>query len=141
MGRTGRAAVRRAPQEDRAVGLDCERVLAIGRKSRTPGDLGIPGGNAEVRLLGYEELLDQRGALQADIVLAPMVGDTFDCLDVALHLHASGFRGRLHVMTPALPDPSILRREVASLCPGIEVDIVVRTVPDAAQDGGGSRLS
>jgi len=99
--------------------------------------MGIPGGNAQVRLLGFEELLHQGETLQADIVLAPMVGDTFDCLDVALHLHASGFRGRLHVMTPALPDPSILRREVASLCPGIEVAIIERALPDAPADDGG----
>jgi hypothetical protein len=106
--------------------LDCERVLAIGRTSRPVEELGTMGRPAQISLLEYHEFLIQSEAPQADIVLSPMVGDTFDCLDVAVHLHASGFRGRLHVMAPALPDPAILRREVASICPGIEVDVVIR---------------
>ncbi|MCU0907893.1 MAG: hypothetical protein MUF73_10690 [Rhodobacteraceae bacterium] len=89
-------------------------------------DLGATHGTAQIQLLGYDEFVIDHEAPQADIVLSPMVGDTFDCLDVAVHLHESGFRGRLHVMAPALPDPAILRREVASLCPGIRVDVVIR---------------
>lgn len=126
MGQTGRAALHRAPRDDRAVTLDCERVLAIGRKSRPLGDVPSADGNAQIRLLGYDELLVQRDPPQADLVLSPMVGDTFDCLDVAVQLHAQGFRGRLHVVAPALPDPAILRREVASICPGIHVDVVIQ---------------
>lgn len=126
MGRMGRAAARRAPRDDVAVATDCERVLAIGRRSRHVDDLRAADGSAQIRLLGYDELVVQHEPPQADLVLSPMVGDTFDCLDVAVHLHAQGFRGRLHVLAPALPDPAILRREVASLCPGIRVDVVIR---------------
>lgn len=67
----------------------------------------------------------------ADVVLSPMVGDTYDCIDVAQHLFDAGFTGSYRVMTPDLPDPGILRQEIRSLCPGLDFDLVeLRTLSE-----------
>jgi hypothetical protein len=63
-----------------------------------------------------------------DRVVAPLMGDGFDALEVAERLEALGYRGRLEVVCPALPDRRLIRAEIAAACPGVEV-VFIGIVP------------
>lgn len=67
-------------------------------------------------------LLDR---LRPDIVISPLFGPGFDAIDVALALERLGFSGQFRAVTPDLPQPSLVRREIASLAPGLDFDILV----------------
>lgn len=121
----GRNALVRAPKVSDHGSVETERqvlVYAISRRAAITS-----GGNSEdpdVRLVEFDEFLELSTLKPADVVLSPMVGDTYDCIDVAQHLFAAGFTGSYRVMTPDLPNPGILRQEIQSLCPGLDFDLV-----------------
>ncbi|MCO8144370.1 hypothetical protein NHN26_03935 [Rhodovulum tesquicola] len=62
----------------------------------------------------------------ADYVVSPLVSDHFDALDLAAQLELAGYRGRYVVVTPALPAPHMIRREIEQLCPGLTVELIPR---------------
>jgi hypothetical protein len=62
--------------------------------------------------------------LRPDLVLAPLMGCRFDCVDLARILIGAGYRGAFRVLSPALPAPEMVRRELAALCPGLSIDLV-----------------
>ena len=68
-----------------------------------------------------EELLQ---ALTPDIVMSPVLTRAFDCLDLAQTLHDSGYRGRLRVVAPDLPNPRVIQAEISALCPGLDVAFI-----------------
>ncbi len=70
-------------------------------------------------------------------VVTPLVGDGFDALDVAERLSALGFRGRLEVLCPALPDRRLIRAEIAAACPGVELRFVTRVAGGPPADPAG----
>lgn len=67
------------------------------------------------------ELLQTLGP---DVVVSPMITRSFDCLDLAQLLHQAAFVGRYRIVTPAMPNPRVLLSEIASLCPGLDVDVI-----------------
>ncbi len=62
--------------------------------------------------------------IEPDLVVSPLVSDDFDCVDLAFRLTRLGYRGRYVALTEGLPHPAIVRREVRSLCPHLDFDIV-----------------
>ncbi|WP_132695874.1 hypothetical protein [Rhodovulum steppense] len=62
----------------------------------------------------------------ADYVVSPLVGDQFDALDLAAQLELAGYRGRYMVVTPSLPAPGVIRREIEQLCPSLTVELIPR---------------
>jgi len=64
-------------------------------------------------------------ALRPDVVLTPLVGAGFDCLDVALALSEAGYRARLRAVVRYVPNPGLVRREIAASCPGLDFDLIV----------------
>ena len=64
-------------------------------------------------------------SLRPDMVLSPLLSTRFDCIDLAQLLLRLGFSGRYRAMTPPLPNPDIVRREIRSLCPGLDFDLVM----------------
>jgi hypothetical protein len=59
------------------------------------------------------------------LVLSPLLARGFDCIDLAQVLHAIGYRGRYRAVADILPDPGMIRREIAVLCPGLDFDVIV----------------
>lgn len=59
------------------------------------------------------------------VVLAPLMTPAFDVLDLARLLSALGYRGQLRAVTPGIPDPHLVRREIAAACPGLNFELVV----------------
>lgn len=63
-------------------------------------------------------------SLKPDIVVSPLVSRHFDCTDLAVRLHRAGYTGRYRAMAPNIPDPSIVKREIVAMCPGLDFEIV-----------------
>jgi hypothetical protein len=62
--------------------------------------------------------------LTPDIVMSPVLTRGFDCLDLAQALHDGGFRGRLRVVAPDMPNPLVIQSEIKALCPGLDVAFI-----------------
>ncbi len=71
-------------------------------------------------------------ALRPDLILTPLMDEGFDCFDVAIALRETGYRGRLRAVVRFLPDPALVRREIAAICPGLDFDIIVTGQPGPA---------
>lgn len=100
------------------------RILAIGSlgpvlkevEDRAP---------AELIRLSYEGFSGQ-GSLPtaADVVFAPLLGPTFDILDVGARLTAMGFRGALRAVSPHLPNPGAIATEVRAHFRDLDFDLL-----------------
>ncbi len=130
MGRSVRARLPRTQGEPGAAAGKAVLVYAISQRSRIESAIAD---DANIKMVEFDEFLELSTRQPADLVLSPMVGDTYDCIDVAQHLFAAGFTGSYRVMTPALPNPGILRQEIRSMCPGLDFDLVdLRALSDTA---------
>lgn len=70
--------------------------------------------------LTTEFLLD----LQPDIILSPLVTAHFDVLDLAIRLEQLDFEGRVRAITPPLPDPGLILREIRFECSALDFDLI-----------------
>ncbi len=106
---------------------DAAAWLSAGRS--LPDDPGL-------HYVTYEELTDRLiSELDPDIILAPLLGQGFDALDLAVQLEDFGFRGRFRALCPRLPNPALVHREIQALCPSIDFDLFV------IEDPGRRRLN
>lgn len=67
-----------------------------------------------------------------ELVLAPLVGNGFDILDVGSLLLRCGYLGPLRALTAPLPNLQSVRAEVRSHCVGLDFDFLVMSPPAAA---------
>ena len=58
-----------------------------------------------------------------ETIVAPLVSEQFDALDLAEELDRAGYRGRLMIVAPRLPRPEMIKRELSSICPNVKVQI------------------
>jgi hypothetical protein len=102
-------------------------ALMIGFGPGERPEIGMPFSGARCEPLPFALLHAALAcAPWADYVVSPLVAEQFDAMDLAHQLSIGGYRGRYVVVTPALPDPAIIRREIAQICPGLEVDLIPR---------------
>lgn len=102
-------------------------ALLVGFAGGDRPELGMPFGGDRCERLPFVLLHAALAcAPGVDCVVSPLFFETFDAMDMAHQLHLAGFRGRYVVVTPALPDPEIIRHEIAQLCPGITVELIPR---------------
>lgn len=80
------------------------------------------GSLAAVRIGQIDGRLLER--LQPDLVLAPLLGEGFDILDVAQTLTAAGYAGRLLAICPKLPNPRGVQAELRGHCRGFSVELL-----------------
>lgn len=116
-------------------------TLVVQGPSGPPAAVRLPGRPAaEVAVHTTLAALD--AGLMARIlperVVTPLLGEGFDALDVAERLAALGFRGRLEIAGPALPDRRLIRAEIAAVCPGVEVRFADDPGDDAGDGPGGA---
>lgn len=100
-------------------------VLAVGdvEEWRRRGNT-LPMGSSLAFVEICEVTPELIATLAPEMVVSPLLGRGFDCIDLAQALHASGFRGRYRAMARNLPDPQMIRQEIRSLCPGLDFDIL-----------------
>ncbi len=58
------------------------------------------------------------------VVVTPLTTDAFDALDVAQHLASIGYYGQLQILSPELPKPLLVRREIEAVAKSVEVELV-----------------
>jgi hypothetical protein len=63
--------------------------------------------------------------VRPDVVISALFAPDFDVLDLARKLVDLGFKGRYRALSAALPNPSVIRTEVAAAAPGIDFDLFV----------------
>ena len=99
-------------------------MLVIGQKS----EWADPGIAAEVADYHYVDLSDLDHVLMAriepDTVVSSLFGRGFDAIDIAKQLHQLEFTGRYRALTGNLPNPDMIRREVAQVAPGLDFDVL-----------------
>lgn len=59
-----------------------------------------------------------------DIILSSLLGEGFDVIDLARKLEEIGFAGRYRVLAPGVPQPELIRDEVAYNAPSVDFDIL-----------------
>lgn len=120
--RRGRA---QRPQDDtgESNGSASLTVLAIG--DLIPAVL-LDLDNMNVVRASHVEIDEERlAAWKVGLVLSPLVGDSFDCFDVAERLAAADFGGRYRAVVDSLPNPAVVRRDVAAHFPTLDFDVVM----------------
>lgn len=84
---------------------------------------GLPGPPPVV----ISRLASLDGALLEQVrparILCPLLARDFDASLVATRLQALGYDGHLTVVSPPLPNRAMVQRELASLAPGMTVDV------------------
>lgn len=60
-----------------------------------------------------------------DIVLSSIFTPKFDALDLAQALRDAGYCGRYRALSPRLPNPGLIRREVREICANLDFDILI----------------
>lgn len=92
-------------------------ILAVGDL-----DTWVEAGNLLVRSTNiavaefYEVGPELLAVFTPDYVVSPTLCRSFDCMDLAAVLQASGFRGKYRALAYNMPNPDIIRHEVSSLC-------------------------
>lgn len=102
-------------------------AILVGFHRGERAELGMPFASARCESLPYTLLHAALAcAPSADYVVAPLVSEQFDALDLAVQLSLAGYRGRYVVVTPPLPAPHVIRQEIEQLCPGLTVELIPR---------------
>lgn len=104
-------------------------ILAVALPDRLLHDLPrhlLPQGGA-VRGVRFQDLagITLAGPHAPSLVLSCLVARDFDALDLARRLAEAGYRGRYLALVQSLPDPRLIRREVAAQCPGVNFDVII----------------
>lgn len=74
----------------------------------------------DYRALGAEVL----ETLRPSVVLSALFGAGYDAMDVATRLRQMGFGGRYRAISDPLPNPDIVRAEIAQVAPGLDFDLL-----------------
>ena len=100
-------------------------VLAVGDSDQwSNANPNLPW-DTRIAFANFSEInRDLIGELKPNIVLAPLLCRTFDCIDLAQVLCRSGFQGLFRVFTFGLPDPAIVVDEARALCPDLDIEMV-----------------
>ena len=100
-------------------------ILAVGDSKewlRQGNPLPMDG---SVHFVSIEDVTDVlMSRLCPSVVLSPALTDRFDCIDLAMLLHSLRFKGRYCAISGDLPDPSMVEREIKSLCRGLNFTIL-----------------
>jgi hypothetical protein len=101
------------------------RVLAVGDGDAP--DVGPEGAAfGDVHYLAFADVTAETlRALDPDLVLSPLVGSGFDCLDLAERLNAARFKGRYRAVVELVPNPALVRGEIAERFPALDFDLLV----------------
>ena len=98
------------------------RLLVVGDLG--PGSSDLVSETPGVTFAALEEVSAETLALiQPDVVLAPLVSAGFDCFDLAAVLVEAGYKGRFRAAAARIPDPGLVRRDVAAHFPGLDFDL------------------
>ena len=101
-------------------------ILAVGEIGLWRETGRLLHGTSDLAYSEFSELCPELfETIAPDVVLSPMVTRSFDCLDLAQFLHSIDFYGRYRIVSQAMPNPRLILSEIAALCPGLDVDLII----------------
>lgn len=63
--------------------------------------------------------------IRPQVILSPLLGRSFDAVEVARRLEAMGYRGRYRVVTDGVPRPDVVKREVNAVAPNLDFSVLL----------------
>jgi len=80
---------------------------------------------AQTRFCDFSELtINLLNELHPDIILCPLLSESFDVLDIVALLDHCKFPGRIRALAPAMPSPDIILQEVRIEFPRLDFDLI-----------------
>jgi len=104
-------------------------VLAIGEVSQWRHTGRNLPWDSQITFAGFDDV--EAGFIKRinpDIVLSPLLCRSFDCLDLARSLQNSGFHGRYRIMSPRIPNPTVVLKELRSVGPSLDIDMIMDSI-------------
>lgn len=100
-------------------------VLAVGdtRAWEAHGQ-GVPSDHHVVYVDFQDVCRDLMHRVSPRLVVSPILARNFDCVDLAELLGRLRYAGRYRAFGPQLPDPRMITREVRSLVPALDFDVM-----------------
>ncbi len=100
-------------------------ILAVGDVRNWISRGRVLPSDSQITFAEFHEITEELlRTLTPDIVMSPVLTRGFDCLDLAQALQEGGFRGRLRVVAPEMPNPHIIQTEIKALCPELDVAFI-----------------
>jgi hypothetical protein len=100
-------------------------VLAVGDATHWGAGGGRMPSDGRIVFVNFHEvsreLLEE---LAPHLVVSPILARNFDCVDLAQLLGRLRFPGRYRAVGPPLPNPQMITREIRSLVPGLDFDVL-----------------
>jgi len=63
--------------------------------------------------------------IKPQVILSPLLGRTFDAVEVARRLEAMDYRGCYRVVTDGVPEPDVVKREVSAIAPKLDFAVLL----------------
>lgn len=73
--------------------------------------------------------------LAPKLIVSPLLAHNFDCIDLAQLLCTLDYQGSYRAIAATLPNPKMIKREISSICPDLDFQILL------LEDGDGTRLN
>lgn len=104
------------------------RMLVVGRPDHWVSDAQYDDSIRFIDVMGLtaENLRD----FGPDMVMSGLFVGAFDALDIATRLRSLGYVGPYRVVCRDLPNPGLVRKEIAEAAPGLDFDILA--VPEVS---------
>lgn len=100
-------------------------TLLVGEYAHVQGAETLMPSTSAVFYLDFKDLsANVFRAINPDLVISPVIGTTFDCLELAEFLGGTEFSGRYRVVLEDIPRPDIICREVRSTHPMLDFDVI-----------------
>ncbi|OOY20626.1 hypothetical protein BMI86_08835 [Thioclava sp. DLFJ5-1] len=102
---------------------ETSNLLLVDPARELPSSLKEISGQA-IQVLQYDQITAQKMVkLRPELVLAPLLSERFDILDLAKRLEEFGFTGKLRAYSRPLPNIAAIRQEVRAAHPQLDFDI------------------
>ncbi|OOY08774.1 hypothetical protein BMI89_11485 [Thioclava sp. F36-7] len=102
---------------------ESSNLLLIDPARELPSSLKEISGQA-IQVLQYDQITAKNLVkLRPELVLAPLLTERFDILDLAKRLEEFGFTGKLRAYSRPLPNIAAIRQEVRAAHPQLDFDI------------------
>ncbi len=100
------------------------RLSTLQRGPRVAQQVAAVAPTQDLHFCEYQELAAEvLHDIQPTVVLSVLLGPDFDALDLARRLRELGYTGMYRALTAGLPDPALVRAEVANVAPDLDFEL------------------
>ena len=62
--------------------------------------------------------------VRPQVILSPLLGRSFDAVEIARRLTAMGFKGKYRIVTDGLPDQDVVLKDVEAVAPTLDFGVI-----------------